>query len=181
MNDFEKFIKSQKEAMDTDDFTLEIWESIDKELPKVAKTKVVSIRWISTVAAAVLIMILIGKVNYNERLNPVKYLEQNGINSAHYVASMDEKMSVLKRLQIPVNQKLHFEDILSQLDNLDKEYLEYIEYIKQNGYQEHVGERILQYYNTKIMMLDKIQHQIKEINYYEQRYNKKNETTPLFL
>jgi len=181
MNEFEKHIKSQKEAMDTDDFTLEIWERLEVELPKKKKPKDFSLWWISAAAAVILIAFLTGVFQKENSLSPAEFLAENGINSSEYVEALDKKMDILKTLEVPVDQKVDFENILNQLKTLDKEYLEYLAYIEQNGYQETVGERILEYYKTKIMMLDKIQQQIKEINYYEKKYNKQSETAPLFL
>lgn len=181
MNEFEKHIKSQKEAIDTEDFSLEIWERIEKELPKKKQTKVIPI-WLATAAAAVILFVLLlGNFQKRNTLSPTEYLSKNGINSWKFVEELNEKTALLKELEIPVDQKSDFETILNQLKILDQEYLEYLEYIEQNGYQESIGERILEYYKTKIMMLDKIQQQIKEINYYETKYNKQSETEPLFF
>lgn len=181
MNEFEKYIKSQKEAIDTEDFSLEIWEHIEKELPKKKKTKVISLRWVLTAAAVLLFALLIGNFQQSTTLTPTQYLSKNGINASKFEAELDKKINTLKEVQIPLEQKSDFENALNQLKTLDQEYLEYLEYIEQNGYQENIGERILEYYKTKIMLLDKIQQQIKEINYYEKKYNKQSKKEPLFL
>lgn len=181
MNEFEKYIRSQKKAIDTEDFSLEIWDRIEKELPKKRTTKVISL-WLASAAAAIIVSIFIlGDFQKDTTLSPTEYLSKNGINSSKFVTELNEKTALIKELEIPVDQKSDFKAILNQLKILDQEYLEYLKYIEQNGYQESIGERILEYYKTKIMMLDKIQQQIKEINYYETKYNKQSETEPLFL
>ncbi|RZN83398.1 MAG: hypothetical protein EVB11_05445 [Winogradskyella sp.] len=181
MNEFEKYIKSQKEAIDTEDFSLEIWSRIEKELPKKRKTKVIPLWWASAAAAVALFAVVLINFETNKALSPAEYLSKNGINSSKFEAQLNEKTALIKKLEVPVGQKSDFETILSQLKTLDQEYLEYLEHIEQNGYQERIGEHILEYYKTKIMLLDKIQKQVKEINYYETKYNKQSKTEPLFL
>lgn len=179
MNEFENYIKSQKDAIDTEDFSLEIWERIENELPKKRRIKVIPLWWTSA-AAIILIAFLIGNFQ-NKTLSPNEYLFNNGINTLEIEAALDKKIDTLKEMKVPVNQKRDFEAVLNQLKILDQEYLEYLEYIEQNGYQESVGERIIEYYKTKIKILDKIQQQIKEINYYEKKYNKKSKKEALFI
>jgi hypothetical protein len=182
MDEFEKYIKSQKEAINTEDFSLEIWERIEKELPKKRKTKIIALRWSSVAAAAIILLaFIIGNFQTDETMSPAEYLSRNGIDSSEFETELNEKTTLVRLLKVPVDQKSDFESVLNQLKVLDQEYLEYLKFIEQNGYQESIGERILGYYKTKIMLLDKIQQQVKEINYYEKKYNKQSKTEPLFL
>ncbi len=171
MNEFEKYIKSQKEAMDTDEFSLEIWESIEDKLPK-KKSKIRYLRWVSTAAAVVLLALFIKDYSFSPSKSPVDFLTENGIDSKAIVLELNKKTTALKHIKIPIEQKEGFEIIIQQLKILDQEYLEYLEHIEQNGYQESIGKQIINYYKTKIEMLDKIQQQIEKINYYETKYNK---------
>ena len=108
-------------------------------------------------------------------------MSENGIDGLSFFNELNKKNELIKTLRVPINQKRDFEIILRQLKTLDNQYLQYLQLIEQNGYQEHIGERIIEYYKTKIMMLDKIQQQIKEINYYEEKYQKQTKRVPLLF
>jgi len=173
MREFEKYIKTQKDTMDTDEFGIEIWESIEGKLPK-KESKIRYMRWIYTAVATVLLAFFIKDYSFSSSKSPVEFLTENGIDSKALVLQLDKKIAALHYIEVPVEQKKDFEIIIQQLKILDQEYHRYLEHLEQNGYQESIGKRIINYYKTKIELLDKIQQQIEKINYYETKYNKKS-------
>jgi len=52
---------------------------------------------------------------------------------------------------------------------MDGQFQDYTYYIEKNGYQKFIGEQILNFYTSKIELLDKIQDEIEKINYYEEK------------
>ena len=181
MSDLEKIIQSKKESLDTSDFSAEIWKSIEKQLPKKSTSKVRYLWWS---AAAILVLsfsVFFGQLELSKSKTPIELLSENGIDGLSFFNELNKKNELIKTLRVPINQKRDFEIILRQLKTLDNQYLQYLQLIEQNGYQEHIGERIIEYYKTKIMMLDKIQQQIKEINYYEEKYQKQTKRVPLLF
>jgi len=82
--------------------------------------------------------------------------------------------SMISQAMIPVSKKADFDLLLGQLKFLDQQYEKYLEDAQNGGYNKGLGLQIIDFYKTKIELLDKIQQEIETIDYYEKKYNKES-------
>lgn len=184
MNSFEKYLKENKAQLDLEQVSPEIWLSIENELlRKKNKRKIRQMWWISA-AATLLIgasLMLYFLSQKQTGLAPVEFLAAQGLESKAFAQELEAKTKVLNGAKIPVDSKEDFELLLKQLEFLDSQYRDYLQFVEQNGYQEFIGTQILNYYRSKIELLDKIQQEIKKIEYYEQKYKTKSPKVELSI
>ena len=88
----------------------------------------------------------------------------------NFPEQVNVKKATLTSALIPATKQEDFKVLLYQLEFLDEQYHDYLAYIDKNGYQEFIGNQILNYYKSKIQLLDKIQSEIEKINYYENKF-----------
>jgi len=184
MNSFEKYLKENKAQLDLEPVSPEIWLSIENQvLRKKNKRKVRQMWWISAAAtiligASLALHYFSGQKNH---LDPVEFLAAYGLESESFIQQLDAKTKVLNGAKVPAASKEDFDLLLKQLEFLDTQYHDYLQYVEQNGYQEFIGDQILNYYKSKIELLDKIQQEIKKIEYYEQKYQTKSPKVELSI
>lgn len=174
MNSFEKYLRENKDHLDLEPVNPEVWLSIENQVLRNKHSRKVRQMWWLSAAATLLIGASLA-LNYFSRpaqsLDPVEFLASYGLESKSYVAALDAKIKVLDGAKVPVSSKEDFDLLLKQLEFLDAQYHDYLQYVEQNGYQEFIGTQILNYYKSKVELLDKIQGEIEKIEYYEKKYN----------
>lgn len=182
MKHFEDFIKENREKLDTEKVNPNIWLNIENQYFHQANIKnKKKIKWLVTCSILILLG-LICSVIYNQmNSDPVKIIHENQFESKNYTQLVDFKTNELKSALIPENRKEDFDLLLKQLEFLDDQYHDYLQYVKKNGYQEFIGSQILDYYKTKVELLNKIQEEIKAIEYYENRNNHKSDKVNLSI
>lgn len=180
MNSFEEYIKANKEKLDHEQMNPKVWWSLEKAMLTRKNNRYKIYTRILGAAASIL---LIGSIAmylfYSPKVNAVDLLAEHGIESKSYITTVNNKKAALNQMTIPIDQKENFDLLLKQIEFLDAQYDDYLQYVNQNGYQEFIGQQILNYYKTKIELLSKIQQEIEKINYYENKYHKKSPSTPL--
>jgi len=174
MNDFEKYLKQNKEKMQLDSVNPQVWLSIENNLLKKKNRKNVFYIRIMAAAAAILLLAVVAFGLFSQQTKQ-DYLA----NFEPFNQEINTKKAQLASAKIPANRKADFEILLHQLEFLDNQYHDYLQYIDQNGYQEFIGQQILQYYKTKIDLLDKIQQEIEKIEYYENKFQSKSKKVGL--
>lgn len=182
MDSFEKHLRDHKAQLDLDQVNPEVWLSIEnKVLQQKNKHARRRLRWISSVAAMLLLGLLFQFYWYQSTTDPLQLLAQQGLVSSQLTQQVSQKTQALAGAIIPVHQKENFDLLVQQLAFLDKQYHDYLQYIQENGYQAFIGQQILNYYQTKIQLLDKIQQEIEKVNYYETKYDKASPKVELHL
>ena len=79
------------------------------------------------------------------------------------------KEQKLSEFTLPKDKLDDVQILLRQLEFMDEQYQDYLLFIKENGYHQFIGEQIITFYESKIILLDKIQKEIEKINYYEKK------------
>lgn len=181
MENFEKYIKDNQQKLEHEGpINPEIWLSIEnKVLKQKNKRNRLHIKWITGIAATLLLAVMALYGGAFERNDPHQILAQYGIEDAQLVKQVNLKTKALARAKIPKDRKEDFDLLLTQLQFLDLQYKDYLQYIETNGYQPFIGEQIINYYKSKINLLDKIQQEIKKIDYYENKYQSNSPSVEL--
>ncbi len=180
MDPFEKFLKNNKEVLDDDQINPEIWLSIEnKMLKKRNKSMKIVMRRALSAAAILVLGFLAYQFLWNAQETPEDLLASYGIDHRSYASELEVKTQLIAAASIPISKKEDFDLLLGQLKFLDQQYEAYLESVKKNGYHEGLGKQIIDFYKTKIELLDKIQQEIETINYYEKKYKKASSTVGL--
>lgn len=180
MNEFEKFLKANKDKLDDEQVKPELWLSIENQVLKRKNARLKFIyKSVASVAATIIVGLLAFTYLYKPKPDVQTLLAQNGILSDQFESQLEVRTKSLASSQIPVAQKSDFDLLLKQIEMLDAQYLGYLDILESEGYQELIGIQIKNYYNTKISLLDQIKEEIQKIDYYEKKYNKSSSKTEL--
>ncbi len=184
MNEFEKYLKENKKKMELDHLNPDVWLSIENDmLKKKNRRNRIYIRWVSATAAALVLgLIALGQFYFHTKEDiHHRLLELYELEKYDFPRQIDLKTKRLNKAQVPLDRKEDFEILLQQLEFLDGQYNDYLQYIEHNGFQEFIGEQILNYYKSKVELLDKIQAEIEKIDHYENKYNRVSPKVDLLL
>lgn len=184
MNNFEKYIRDNKKEFDLPEVNPKIFLEIEnKILQKQQKRSRLFIRRWAAVAAVLLIGFLtIGSLYWQSKQDyDALVLEKYGLQEYNFAQQVEQKKQDLASAKIPKSRVKDFNILLQQLEFLDEQYHDYLEYTEENGYQEFIGNQILNYYKSKIELLEKIQSEIEKIEDYESKYKVKSEKSGLSL
>jgi len=184
MSSFEKYLKENRNKLKVDEVNPEIWLSIENEMLKKGNRRKSFYLRIVSAAAAILFLGLIG-VNwmYNQPQDDLEsaLAAQMNIDETDFIQRIDHKIMDLSAAKIPAKRKTDFDLLLQQLSFLDSQYQDCMKYIETNGYQEFIGDQILDYYHRKIELLDKIKFEIEKLNHYENNYDAESQTVKLIF
>ena len=172
MNDFEKYIQKNKKQLEPETVNPEVWLTIENQILQAKnKRKTLYLKVVSVAAVFLLGLFLFkGNVFQGESNSEKELLAKYGLEKYNFTQQVNMKKQALSKAMIPTTTQEDFKVLLQQLEFLDKQYHDYLKYIEKNGYQEFIGTQILNYYKSKIELLDKIQKEIQKINYYENKY-----------
>lgn len=181
MNDFEKHIRNNQKQLEPDEVNPNIWLSIENEVLRAkAKRKTFYLRVISLAAVVVLGLVVFKMFFLDTRPNLEEdLLVKYNLEQYNFPQQVNIKKATLSNAMIPSTNQEDFNVLLQQLEFLDEQYRDYLTYIEKNGYQEFIGNQILNYYKSKIELLDKIQKEIEKINYYENKFPSKSKKVGL--
>ena len=171
---FEKYIESQRHNLDIEDPDDNlIWDGINKDLNKTAG------RWqgIFWKAAAIIIFLVSSTyMLYNEFFHSdtnIYNITLSEIDPAYsqqvinYRASISEKWLQVNELKPDNMEKL--EIFLTELDDLEKMNREYQEDFLSYGYNERLVKAMLDYYDKRMRVLDRMLMEIQKNENYEKR------------
>ena len=182
MSSFEDYLKKNKEQLELDHVNPEIWLNIEnKMLKQKHRRRGLYLRLMSAAAAVLLLLVIVLQFSGNGKQDANELLAQYGINNQEWTQQVNQKKAALSSATVPKDRKEDFDLLLQQLEFLDGQYNDYLQYVEQHGYEAFIGQQILNYYKTKIDLLDKIQQEIEKINYYENKYNQESEKVQLSL
>lgn len=155
MNKLEQFIKDNKDKMELSDINPQIWENIEQQMacekPKPGVFKSYAI------AASLLIGAFL--IFSFSSLNQSSYFEEN-----IYAIEVSEKIIQVKSMQFPLDYKADLNQLVNQIYYLDKQVQPKIDYINNQNYEEYINQQVLDYYQTKSQLLDKLIFEIERIN-----------------
>ncbi len=172
MNDFEKYIQDNRKQLEPKEVNPTIWLSIENEiLRKKERRKTIYLK-VASIAAVIMFGLLISKFVFFAAPTNLErdLLSKYGLEKYNFPEQVNVKKATLTSALIPANRKEDFKVLIQQLEFLDEQYHNYLVYINKNGYQEFIGNQILNYYKSKIQLLDKIQSEIEKVNYYENKF-----------
>ncbi len=169
MNNFEKYLQDNKDKLQSDSVDEKVWLMIENEMLKSKNRR--SKRFLR-ITFIVIFMSLLGCLIYvlqdqDEGLNEQKILAEYDLTKYNFEEKVNTKKQQLVSATVPETKFEDFQILLQQLEFMDGQFQDYIRYIEQNGYQEFIGDQILNFYKSKIELLDKIKSEIDKINYYE--------------
>ena len=172
MTELEKYIANNKDQLEPSVVNPKIWLAIENEVLKSKERRQSLYLKIISVAAVILLgAFLFGGQWFSQGSNIEKELiEVYGFQSHQFAQQVSNKKNELSKAMIPSKQVEDFQVLLQQLEFLDEQYQVYLKYIEDNGYQSFIGDQLLNYYQSKIDLLDKIQQEIKKVNYYEHKF-----------
>jgi len=171
---FEKYLASQRKHIDIenpDDFL--IWEGIHNNLNQ-RKTRVHNVFW--KAAAIILFLVSATYIMYNEFYHntPGVYnITLSEIEPAYaervmeYRIAIDEKWTQVQAVKHGEMKRV--EVFLTELDGLDKMYREYQEDYRSYGYNEQLVRAMLDYYDKRVRILDRMLMEIQKHKDYEKR------------
>ncbi len=171
MNKFEKYIQENKQKLEPDQIDAKVWLSIENEILR--KSKKSYSFFIKTLAAAAVILVgtllMYGSLFKPKQDIEARLIERYNLGEYKFTQQVSLKEKELSTLSIPKDKLADFQILLQQLEFLNGQFQDYTDYIEQNGYQEFIGNQIINHYKSKIKLLDKIQSEIEKINYYENK------------
>lgn len=169
MNDFEKYLIENKKKLEPDTIDEKIWMGMENQLLKRKSRRIVrTIKYIA-VAASILIAGLFVYTNQYQASIEEQLLAKYNLKEHNFTQQVAQRKAKLSKATIPQDELEDFQVLLQQLEFLDGQFQDYTKYIEENGYQEFIGNQIVNHYKSKIKLLDKIQSEIEKINYYESK------------
>ena len=172
MNDFEKYIQENIKQLEPQSINPQVWLTIENQVLQAKnKRKTLYLKIVSIAAVFLLGLFLFkGSIFQGATNSEKELLVKYGLGKYNFTHQVNMKKQALSKAMIPTTTQEDFKVLLQQLEFLDGQYKDYLKYIEQNGYQQFIGNQILNYYQSKIELLDKIQKEIEKINYYENKY-----------
>lgn len=171
MNDFEKYLLDNKKQLEPKDVDNSVWLSIENAM---LKDKNQSYKNYAKIALVILLVLLSAGVYYyttqkEKPLDEEKILADLNLSKHNFTKQVNIKKEQLAKATVPQDRVEDFQILLQQLEFMDGQFQDYKTYIEENGYQEFISEQILNFYKSKIELLDKIQSEVEKINYYENK------------
>ncbi len=171
MNEFEKYIRDNKNQLEPDKMDPKVWMSIENKMLKSNNRR--KLFYWRTIAATALLLLgsyfAYNTVWENENDIEANLIAQFDLQEHKFTQKVNSLNENLSNASVPENNLEDFEMLLQQLKFLDKQFEEYMVFVDQNGYQEFIKNQIVNHYKTKINLLEKIQKEVEKINYYENK------------
>ncbi len=169
MNNFEKHLQDNKERLEPKELDPKIWLSIENEMLKQKSSRVIRLAKYMAAASIALFIGMFVFMNQQQMTSEEKLLSQFNLSEYKFTQQVASRKQKLANTTIPKDKLEDLQILLQQLEFLDKQFQDFVDYIDENGYQEFIGNQIINHYKSKIKLLDKIQQEIEKINYYENK------------
>ena len=186
MNSFEEYLKENKEKLGTIEVDPVLWISIENELLRKKNSRS---RFYLRIAAGLLILTVSASIikytfSWTESYPqfPLSaYSQEYGLMEKDFQKAIYFQTNQLRGLEISRSSELDFKVLLSELKVLDNQYKMYSDRIEKYGYNEEIGNKILEYYSLKLELLKKIQLEIIKINNFKKNNKYENNKINLQL
>lgn len=170
--DIEKYLKKNKFRLDTDIPDDEkIWGNIDK---KIRREKKPAIQWFWKIAVVFLLGVLSTYIIVNETSKPKVVI----VSLADVSSELEQQEADLKQIvntkwseigQLSEAEKIQFRFLLEELNDLDKIYKIYEKDLKDYGVNEEIINVLLDYYEKKIRILNRLSLEIEKQKSHENK------------
>ena len=181
MNKFEKYLKANKEHLEPQEVNDKVWLATENELLHKKSHRLIRLARYGAAAAIALIVGLLLWMNQGRMTSEEALLSRFNLSEHNFTQQIAIRKQKLAKATIPKDQLEDFQILLQQLEFLDGQFDDYLQYIDQNGYQDFIGDQIINHYKTKIKLLDKIQSEIEKIHYYESKKPSSSESVEINL
>ncbi len=174
MNDFEKYLKENKQKMDLTQVNPKIWDKIEERA--LSNSERSNGYWYLKLVASFAAVFLIGFVLWESQLTddkveiPVELFAEYGFEDNNVEETLEYKIDLISNTPFPVLYEDNFQQLYNQIKYLDEVYKRDVAYIKQKDYDENIAKEVLTYYKAKSDILDKIISEIQKINDNEKIY-----------
>jgi len=172
---FEEFLENNRQGLDVEEPDDQlIWEGINSDLR--AKPKLV-FRNLWRVAAILLLLVSSSYIVYNEYFKPEQKVYSVSLSDidpgfavmeTDYMLVIDNKMQELG--QVSSSEIENIETYREELENLDKMYNEYQKDFLELGKNERLIMAMMDYYEKKMRILDRMLMEIQKQKDYEKRH-----------
>lgn len=186
MNRFEEYLRENKEKLGTIDVDPVLWISIENELLRKNNR---GFRLYLRIAASLLILIASASIikyaflgtESNPQYSLSAYSSEYGQMEKDFQKAIYFQTNQVLRLEIPSSSESDFKPLTNELKVLDNQYKMYSDKIEQYGYDEEIGNKVLEYYSLKLELLKKIQLEIIKINNFKKNNKYENNNVNLQL
>lgn len=186
MSRFEEYLRENKEKLGTIDVDPVLWTIIENELLKKNNRR---FRLYLRIAASLLILIASASIikysfqrkESSPQLSLLAYSQKNGQMEKDFQKAIYFQTNLVRNLEIPSSSESDFEALTNEIKVLDDQYKLYSEWIVQYGYDEEIGNKVLEYYSLKLELLKKIQLEIIKINKFKKNNTYENNKVNLQL
>jgi hypothetical protein len=169
MDKFEQFFKENRLKLDVEPLSETFQEQLAANL-KARKKRVQLNYWMA--AAGIAFIFLAGSVIFHINQQTVQCSEtltNTDIQQASifnpYQSEIETSTRLINQETIPSEYLTLFQDFVLQLQIIDKQEAVYKRQIEKYGYTEDMLQQIQYNYELKLLVLQKLQHEIKKINH----------------
>ncbi|MEM9259137.1 MAG: hypothetical protein AAGA62_05785 [Bacteroidota bacterium] len=186
MDDFAKYLREQKEALDLSSVSPEIWSGIEREIAlKRHRAKVIPFRRNWLYAAVIVLAMAITAPFLFVPSSPTFSTEQlvafgfeNGLQPAEVI---EQKVKSIRVAEVPVRYEADFQQLIQYLEQIDQFYGTDVSAFQAGTASEHQQLQVLKYYQRKVEVLDKLLQEIQELNDHEKDFNSPSAKTRLSI
>ncbi len=168
MNSFEQFIKTNKDKMNLKEVNPAIWQNIENQMSQ-KKTNRMNVKFYAIAASTIFAIVLVTLLNSSSN--------ESGFDDAILVNEINNKITHLQAMEFPAAYKTDLSQLVKQVHYLDKQAQSNINYLKTVNQEAYIESLVMQYYQSKNKLLDKLMHEIKRINQIENTYTNTNENS----
>lgn len=179
MNRFEEYLRENKEKLGTVDVDPVLWNSIENELLRKNNRRFrlylrIAASLLVIIASASIIKYVFPEMDSNPQFSISAYSPEYGQIEKDFQKAIYFQTNQVRSLEIPRSNELDFKVLLNELKVLDNQYKVYSDRIEQYGYNEDIGNKVLEYYSLKLELLKKIQLEIIKINNFKRNSKYEN-------
>ncbi len=176
MNDFEKHILKNRHTLDHIERpdADKIWQQLQQNLGHEPKVRRLSGRQLLTIAAAVVLLLAVGVViGLNLQSTPetqavslAEIAPELAVQTVQYQQLIANKMDAMNYDAI---DRQNFQDIFKELQKLDDMHQQLVQDIPTYGQNPQLAKALLKYYELKIKILERLEHELNKQQYHEKR------------
>jgi hypothetical protein len=171
MDKFEQFFKENRLKLDVEPLSELFQEKLAAEL-KARKKRIQLNSWMAAAGIALLFIAgsLINRVNHqttqlSDTLSNSNQLTQQASLINPYQSEIETSVQLISQQAVPSEYLTLFQAFILQLQIIDKQEAIYLKILEKYGYTEEMIQQIQYNYELKLLVLQKLQNEIKKINH----------------
>lgn len=187
MDKFEQFFKENRLNLDVEPLSEKFQEKMFAEL-QARKKRVHLNSWMAAAGIALLFIAgtIVNRMNHqNTQLSDTlsdnnQFVQQASLINP-YQTEIETSVRLISEQTVPSEYLTLFQDFILQLQIIDKQEVVYKKQIEKYGYSEDMIQQIQYNYELKLLVLQKLQNEIKKINHLTKNSYHEYEKVPLTL